>query len=73
MSRRWQSDPYFEKYVHQFYEAVAIPDRTKRDAEIRRLMATFKRHKVNLSSIKKLDLAARKVNGVASPKIGAGS
>ena len=39
MTRRWQNDPAFEKQVHQFYEAVAIPDRASRDAEIRRVLA----------------------------------
>ncbi len=53
MTRRWQNDPAFEKQVHQFYEAVAIGDRTTRDAEIRRLLASFKKQRLQPAARKK--------------------
>lgn len=70
MTRRWRSDPYFEEYVQQFYEAVAIPDRTTRDAQIRRLMASFKQHRVEPAIRKKEAKAAKKkVVADASPRL----
>ena len=60
MTRRWQTDPYFEKYVQKFYTAVAIPDRSLRDAEIRRLMADFKKRKIETSTAPNLAPARSK-------------
>lgn len=68
MTRRWQSDPYFEKYVQQFYEAVAITDRGTRDAEIRRLMASFKKRRIEPATRKKAARVAKKVTVKPSPR-----
>lgn len=67
MTRRWQNDPAFEKQVHQFYEAVAIPDRTTRDAEIRRLLASFKKQRSQPAVRRNAIPGAKKKVGVSNP------
>ncbi len=67
MTRRWQNDPAFEKQVHQFYEAVAIPDRATRDAEIRRLLASFKKQRSQPAARRKAAPGAKKKVAVSNP------